>query len=44
MEDATGTVGVRLARLEDSERLAQIYAYYVNETAITFEYAAPSAK
>lgn len=36
------TVAVRSARLEDAERLLEIYAYYVLDTAITFEYDVPS--
>lgn len=32
---------IRVARDEDAADLARIYAYYVNETAITFEYQAP---
>lgn len=34
---------VREAGLEDAERLAEIYAYYVQKTAVSFEYQAPSA-
>ena len=36
------TITVRNARLEDAERLLEIYAYYVESTAITFEYDVPS--
>lgn len=35
---------IRVASLNDAERLAEIYAYYVKHTAITFEYVAPSAE
>lgn len=37
------TIRVRTAREEDAPALARIYSYYVNETAITFEYRAPDA-
>lgn len=33
---------VRDATLEDAERILEIYNYYVKNTAITFEYDAPS--
>ncbi|MBQ2101511.1 MAG: GNAT family N-acetyltransferase [Lachnospiraceae bacterium] len=33
---------VRPASLKDAERLLEIYAYYVEHTAITFEYVTPS--
>lgn len=36
-------VTIRTARKEDAADLARIYAYYVNKTAITFEYQAPDA-
>ncbi|MCD8106453.1 MAG: N-acetyltransferase family protein [Oscillospiraceae bacterium] len=35
-------VTIRDARLSDAERLVEIYAYYVENTAITFEYETPS--
>ena len=34
---------IRIAGPEDAERLVEIYAPYVRETAITFEYEVPSA-
>lgn len=34
---------IREVKLEDAERLAEIYSYYVQNTAISFEYDAPSA-
>ena len=34
---------IRAAQPADAEALAQIYAYYVDKTAITFEYEAPDA-
>lgn len=37
-----GTVTVRDARLEDAERLLEIYGYYVKNTAISFEYEIPA--
>lgn len=33
---------VRSAKMEDAERLLEIYDYYVRHTAITFEYNTPS--
>lgn len=35
---------IRDVRPEDAAALAQIYAYYVEETAVSFEYEAPSAE
>ena len=35
-------VTVRTASAEDAERLLEIYAPYVKNTAITFEYYVPS--
>ena len=37
-------VVIRAAREEDASDLARIYAYYVNKTAITFEYQAPDTQ
>ncbi len=36
------TVIIRNAQLEDAERILEIYAYYVKNTAISFEYDVPS--
>lgn len=33
---------VRSAKLEDAERILEIYAYYITHTAITFEYDVPT--
>lgn len=33
---------IRVAALDDAEELLEIYAPYVRETAITFEYEVPS--
>ncbi len=33
---------IRAASLDDAARLSEIYAYYVRETAVTFEYTAPT--
>ncbi len=33
---------IRKAAIEDAQRLLEIYAYYVKNTAITFEYDVPS--
>ena len=35
---------IRAVREEDAERLAEIYAYYVENTAVSFEYTAPTAE
>lgn len=35
---------LRAARLEDAEQCTGIYSYYVKNTAITYEYDAPSAE
>lgn len=35
-------VTVRFAALEDAEKLLEIYTYYIEDTAITFEYDVPS--
>ena len=36
------TVTIRDAKPEDAEKLLEIYSYYVKNTAITFEYDAPT--
>lgn len=36
-------IKIRSAELSDAPRLSEIYRYYVENTAISFEYAAPSA-
>ena len=33
---------IRSASTEDAERLLEIYAYYVKNTAVSFEYEVPS--
>lgn len=38
-----GEAMVRSAAPADAERIAEIYAYYVENTAITYEYSAPDA-
>lgn len=35
---------IRLARQEDAQKLLDIYAYYVLETPVTFEYEVPAAQ
>lgn len=35
---------IRDAKPEDAARLAEIYSYYVDETAVSFEYTAPTAE
>lgn len=40
--DKRSNVNLRSAKLSDADRLLEIYAYYVENTAISFEYAVPS--
>ncbi len=40
----TDRLSVRPVQISDAERLAEIYLYYVNDTAVSFEYKAPSAE
>ena len=35
-------INIRKVKLEDAKRLVEIYDYYVNNTAITFDYETPS--
>ena len=35
-------ITIRTANIDDAEALLNIYAYYVENTAITFEYDVPS--
>ncbi len=35
---------IRTVTEDDAERLAEIYSYYVEETAVSFEYEVPSAE
>ena len=41
--DRTGMIIIRSAVPADGSRLAQIYRYYVENTAVSFEYVAPDA-
>jgi len=36
-------LSVRPVQISDAERLSEIYSYYVHNTAVSFEYEAPSA-
>jgi hypothetical protein len=38
------SVTIRVARVEDAVELLKIYGYYVENTAITFEYDVPSVE
>ncbi len=40
----SGEILIRTAKLTDAERLLEIYAPYVEHTAITFEYEVPAAE
>ena len=44
IEYPAGTPRIRLATVEDAAQLVSIYAPYVENTAITFEYVVPSAE
>ena len=35
-------VAIRLASVDDAEELLKIYAYYVEHTAVSFEYDVPA--
>ena len=37
-------VRIRTATIEDAEELLGIYAYYIKNTAVTFEYEVPSVQ
>lgn len=37
-----GNMKIRMAKLTDAEKILEIYAYYVEHTAVTFEYEVPS--
>ena len=37
-------VRIRTATIEDAEELLGIYAYYIKNTAVTFEYEVPSVE
>lgn len=37
-------ITIRVAKVEDAKKLLDIYAYYVENTAISFEYEVPSVK
>lgn len=39
-----GALNIREVTLEDAERLAEIYSHYVLNTAVSFEYEAPTAE
>ena len=41
-EETRKKMDIRSAKTEDAERLLEIYAYYVENTAISFEYEVPS--
>ena len=38
----TNRLSIRAVQLSDAGRLAEIYSYYVLNTAVSFEYEAPS--
>lgn len=43
-EDVISMLEIRNANLNDAERILEIYGYYVENTAITFEYTTPTAE
>lgn len=38
------SIVIREVHLDDAERLSEIYSYYVQNTAVSFEYEAPTAE
>ena len=38
------TVSIREVQVSDAERLAEIYSYYVLNTAVSFEYETPTVE
>ena len=42
--EQSNSIAVRLATLEDAAELLAIYAPYVEQTAITFEYVVPTVE
>ena len=38
------TFTIRDAKVEDAERLVEIYSYYITDTAVSFEYEVPSVE
>ena len=40
----SSSVTIRVARVDDAVELLKIYGYYVENTAITFEYDTPSVE
>ena len=43
-EDVISMLEIRNANLNDAERILEIYGYYVENTAITFEYTTPHGR
>ena len=39
-----GLISIREVQIIDASRLAEIYSYYVTNTAVSFEYEAPTAE
>ena len=37
-------INIRNAKLEDAQRLVEIYSYYVLNTAVSFEYVVPTVE
>ena len=37
-------IKIRTATVEDAEQLLEIYAYYIKNTAVTFEYEVPTVE
>lgn len=44
LKNTISEITIRNARLEDADRLAEIFAYYVKNTAVAFEYDPPSVE
>ena len=42
MEREHNEINIRVATVEDAQQILQIYAPYIEKTAITFEYEVPA--
>lgn len=42
MKTMNPEINIRVATLEDAEKILEIYGYYIENTAITYEYEIPT--
>lgn len=42
MKTMNPEINIRVATLEDAEKILEIYGYYIENTAITYEYKIPT--